>query len=132
MTITFQIGDLLFEYDQRKNEYNMERHGISFRHAARVFFDYDRIELYDEKNSDIEDRYDTIGDLSAGYANVAAAGETVIGNIGPIFGGEDDVIFVVYTERVQTDEAGKRSEVIRLISARFATNFERGLYYGKY
>ena len=29
-----------------------------------MFFDYDRIELYDEENSEVEDRYDTIGDLS--------------------------------------------------------------------
>ena len=33
-----------------------------------------------------------------------------------------DVLFVVFTERKET---------IRLISARLATNFERGLYYGK-
>lgn len=44
----------------------------------------------------------------------------------------NDIIFVVYTERVQIDEDEKRIDVTRLISARFATNFERGLYYGKY
>lgn len=65
-TIMFSLGDMVFEYDEWKNEYNIVHHGISFYHAARVFFDYDRIELYDEKSSIIEDRYDTIGDLSAG------------------------------------------------------------------
>ncbi|MCM1185163.1 MAG: hypothetical protein NC251_02235 [Lachnoclostridium sp.] len=84
------------------------------------------------ENSDVEDRYDTIDDLSAGYANVPVIGETVIGDIGSIFGGVNDIIFVVYTERIQTNEDGNRIEVIRLISARFATDFERGLYYGKY
>ena len=40
-------------------------------------------------------------------------------------------MFVVYTERIWQDEKGGEIEVTRLISARLATNFERGLYYGK-
>ena len=36
-TVTFMLGDLIFEYDEWKNEYNIEHHGISFKHAARVF-----------------------------------------------------------------------------------------------
>ncbi|MCM1119551.1 MAG: BrnT family toxin [bacterium] len=116
-----------FEYDEWKNEYNVEHHGISFKQAARVFFDYDRIELYDEENSELEERYNTIGDLSAGYA-----GETVIGRIGSFSMETNDIVFVVYTERVRVDENGKDIDVTRLVSARFATSFERGLYYGKY
>ena len=42
-----------FEYDEAKNISNIEKHGISFKNAARVFFDYDRIELYDEENSEL-------------------------------------------------------------------------------
>ena len=38
--IVFKIGDLLFEYDESKNKKNLEKHGISFKVAARVFFDY--------------------------------------------------------------------------------------------
>lgn len=129
-TITFMLGDMLFEYDEWKNEYNIEHHGISFKQAARVFFDYDRIELFDEENSEEEDRFDTIGDLSAGYARVAAR-ETVIGNIGSFFREVNDIVFVVYAERTQVDDNGKKTDVTRLISARFATNFERGVYYGK-
>ena len=130
-TITFTLGDIVFEYDEWKNEYNVERHGISFRHAARVFFDYDRIELYDEENSMAEDRYDTIGDLSAGYANTSKIRETVIGNISLFSKETIDIIFVVYTERIRINQDGEKTDVIRLISARLATNFERGLYYGK-
>ena len=59
----FRIGDLFFEYDDDKNQKNIEKHGISFKVAARVFFDYDRIEYFDEDNSEFEDRFDTIGDL---------------------------------------------------------------------
>ena len=53
--------------------------------------------------------------------------EIMIGNIK-----SDDVLFVVYTERIRKNENGAEIDVTRLISARYATNFERGLYYGKY
>ena len=111
-TVTFSLGGMIFEYDEKKNKINIEKHGISFKSAARVFFDYDRIEYYDEENSNVEDRYDT---------------EIMIGNIK-----SDDVLFVVYTERIRKNENGAEIDVTRLISARYATNFERGLYYGKY
>ena len=58
MTVRFTLGGMFFEYDSEKNRKNIEKHGISFKSAARVFFDYDRIELYDETRSGEEDRYD--------------------------------------------------------------------------
>ena len=123
-TVRFSLGGLLFEYDEEKNRKNVEKHGISFKTAARVFFDYDRIEMFDDEHSIDEDRYNTIGDTSAG-------GVTVIGTLQ-----EEsqpcDILFVAYTERETTSEDGKPIEVTRLISARLATNFERGLYYGKH
>ena len=125
--VTFTLGGMHFEYDDEKNKKNIEKHGISFKIAARIFFDYDRIEYYDEENSDFEDRYDTIGDLSAGVVNIPEQQDVMIGN-----NGKDDVLFVVYTERVRRSQNGTDVEVTRLISARYATNFERGLYYGKY
>lgn len=131
--VSFTMGGMHFEYDEVKNQKNIEKHGISFKSAARVFFDYDRIEMYDEENSDTEDRYDTIGDLSAGTVELFHYGnETTIGNIKNLLEGKDDVLFVVYTERVRVNNQGKQIDVIRIISARYATNFERGLYYGKY
>lgn len=121
--VRFTLGGLLFEYDPEKNRKNIEKHGISFKSAARVFFDYDRIELYDEAHSGDEDRYDTIGDTSAGNL-------TIIGNLQDTRR-IDDILFVVYTERVIVDKDGRSEEVTRLISARLATSFERGVYYGK-
>lgn len=121
--VRFTLGGVLFEYDSEKNRKNIEKHGISFKSAARVFFDYDRIELYDEAHSGDEDRYDTIGDTSAGNL-------TVIGNLQDTQR-VDDILFVVYTERAIVDEDGRSREVTRLISARLATSFERGVYYGK-
>lgn len=124
--VSFVMGGMHFEYDEKKNRYNIENHGISFKSAARIFFDYDRIEYYDEENSADEDRYDTIGDLSAGTYYLATNSETTIGSVG-----KDDVLFVVYTERTKRIKNDTEVEVTRLISARYATSFERGLYYGK-
>ena len=64
--IRFTMGGMAFEYDEQKNRINLQKHGISFKSAARVFFDYDRIEFFDDEHSNDENRYDTIGDTSAG------------------------------------------------------------------
>ena len=125
--VGFSLGGIQFEYDEDKNRKNIEKHGISFKSAARVFFDYDRIEYYDEEESAEEDRFDIIGDLSAGSINLFGGNDSTIGNIG-----KDTVVFVVYTERVKYMKDNKEVEVIRIISARYATSFERGIYYGKY
>ena len=53
-TIQFRIGDMIFEYDEDKNRINLEKHGISLKTAALVFFDYDRIEFFDETHSDLK------------------------------------------------------------------------------
>ena len=130
-TISFELNGMLFEYDEDKNLSNIKKHGISFRNAARVFFDYDRIELYDDEIE--EDRYDTIGDTSAGNVIGNRHGEpyTMIGDISRFSTEINDVVYVVYTERFIEDEGGKKKDVTRIISARLATSFERGLYYGK-
>lgn len=125
--VTFMMGGMIFEYDEEKNRKNIEKHGISFKTAARIFFDYDRIEFFDEENSEYEERFDTIGDLSAGTVSLSEKTDTMIGSIA-----KDDVLFVVYTERIKKNDNGVEMDVTRLISARYATNFERGLYYGKY
>ncbi len=126
-TVTFEMAGMHFEYDEAKNQKNMAKHHIDFRSAARVFFDYDRIEFFDERHSEDEERFDTIGDTSAATAFDA----TVIGT--PLTTEEpDDILFVVYTDRIKILQDGKEVDVTRLISARFATDFERGMYYGKY
>lgn len=135
-TVTFTLGGMTFEYDEEKNRKNIQKHGISFKSAARVFFDYDRIELYDEEHSEDEDRYDVIGDTSAGKLSAKGGrpnlGNLIIGGTDQFLGKVNDILFVVYTERVHTEINGTSRDVIRLISARLATSFERGLYYGKY
>ena len=49
------------EWDDRKNEINRRKHGISFETAAYVFLDEYRLEDVDEAHSTDELRYITIG-----------------------------------------------------------------------
>ncbi len=130
--VKFSLGGMVFEYDEVKNQKNIEKHGISFRSAARVFWDYDRIELYDEENSVTEDRFNTIGDFSVGSLELNVyKQETTSSDSMEELSDNGEVVFVVYTERFQVSENGMKTDVTRLISARYATSFERGLYYGK-
>lgn len=128
-TISFSLSGMFFEYDEEKNQHNIQKHGISFRTAARVFFDYDRIEFYDEAHSFDEDRYNVLGDTSAGMP--LNPDSVTIGNLTADGKDVNDILFVVYTERSAVTSTGKTQSVTRIISARMATNFERGLYYGK-
>lgn len=128
--VSFSLGGMTFEYDDNKNKINIKKHGISFKSAARIFFDYDRIEYYDEEHSYDEDRYNTIGDTSAGKV-VGKSEGVLIGNVDQFIGRGNEILFVVYTERVRIEKNGLKTDVTRLISARLATDFERGLYYGK-
>ena len=69
-----KVGDLRIEWDSQKNSLNVKKHGIYFKDAAFVFFDKNRLEYYDIRHSDQEDRYIVIGMVY-------------------------DVLFVIYTER---------------------------------
>ena len=64
----------VIEWDDSKNELNVQKHGISFKLAVRVFYDEKRIEYYDHAHSGKESRYIVLGLVK-------------------------DVLFVVYTER---------------------------------
>ncbi|MBR2766318.1 MAG: BrnT family toxin [Blautia sp.] len=56
-----KIDEILVEWDENKNQINIEKHGISFETAALVFADEERIEYYDRLHSTDEDRYVVIG-----------------------------------------------------------------------
>ena len=87
---------MIFEYDEQKNKINIEKHGISFKTAAHIFFDYNRIELYDEQNSDYEDRYNTIGDISARKES-KNTNDKIIEQFNQSIGKISEILFVVYT-----------------------------------
>jgi hypothetical protein len=89
-----------FEWDPRKNESNKKKHGVSFEEACEVFEDPLHIALLDERFSYFEERWITIGQTSHSKFVVAA--------------------------HLYFDAEGE--EVIRIISARKATNNERKQY----
>ena len=118
--VSFSLGGMAFEYDDNKNQINIKKHGISFKSAARIFFDYDRIEFYDEDHSYDEDRYNTIGDTSAGRISQKAEG-ALIGNIDQFIGKVNEILFVVY---ILLPDLAKQSESIEQQSGEIA---ERGM-----
>lgn len=55
------IDEVIVEWDANKEKINLRKHGISFKTAALVFSDSNRIELFDKRHSTTEDRYIVIG-----------------------------------------------------------------------
>jgi len=91
-----------FEWDEKKNRLNQQKHGISFEEAKEIFNDPLHISKLDERFNYFEERWITIG-------------STKIGKI------------VVVANLFFTDEA---EEIIRIISARHANKKERRQYEG--
>ena len=50
-----------FEWDERKNIANKQKHGLSFEEASNVFFDDKAILFDDPEHSDEEERFLLIG-----------------------------------------------------------------------
>lgn len=50
-----------FEWDEQKADSNIQKHGVSFETASKVFLGENRIEIYDETHSIDEGRFITIG-----------------------------------------------------------------------
>jgi uncharacterized DUF497 family protein len=50
-----------FEWGENKNHKNILKHGISFKDAALIFTDKNSLSIYDEDNSEKEERWVTIG-----------------------------------------------------------------------
>ena len=55
------MGDIRFEWDERKNRKNQRKHGISFVEAETVFLDENAIRYYDPDHSEEEDRFIMLG-----------------------------------------------------------------------
>ncbi|MDY7035491.1 MAG: BrnT family toxin [Thermodesulfobacteriota bacterium] len=53
--------ELQFEWDRRKENVNVKKHGISFDEARTVFYDENAIQLFDPDHSDDEDRFIMLG-----------------------------------------------------------------------
>ena len=55
------MSQLRFTWDQRKNQSNQKKHGVSFEEAHSVFFDEDALEFFDPDHSEEEDRFLLLG-----------------------------------------------------------------------
>lgn len=93
---------MFFEWDDAKNNINIQKHGLSFADVRGVFFDPFCLRVLDSRFTDIhdEERWQALGTVN---------GVTVI--------------LVAYTYRDNDDQ-----EVIRIISARKANKTERRSY----
>lgn len=59
-----------FDWDFAKEASNRRKHRVSFRQAATVFKDPRQISIYDDKHSQNEDRWTTLGIDSSGTLRV--------------------------------------------------------------
>lgn len=89
-----------FEWDSKKNETNIKKHGISFEMAKLVYEDPFHLALLDKRFNYFEERWITVGKIP---------GEQVV------------VVAHIYFDSAE-------EEVIRIISARKATPAERRQY----
>ena len=55
------VADLRFEWDERKNRSNRQKHGVSFEEAQTVFLDDAALLIDDPDHSDDEDRFVLLG-----------------------------------------------------------------------
>lgn len=52
---------LKFEWDEKKNQLNIQKHGVSFQEAITVFKDENAVILTDDVHSENEERFLLIG-----------------------------------------------------------------------
>jgi uncharacterized protein len=94
---------LRFEWDENKNLANQKKHNVSFETACGVFADQMAISIFDPDHSDDEERYVLTGKSF------------------------NELILVV----VHTYRDGDDIEIVRIISARKATQKEKQAYSGE-
>jgi len=61
---------MTFEWDEIKNQENINKHNVSFETAQEAFFDNERIIIKDIKHSNDEDRFFCIGNDGNGIITV--------------------------------------------------------------
>jgi uncharacterized protein len=93
------MSELRFVWDPKKAHANRSKHGVSFEEARSVFYDEYAVEFYDDKHSNWEDRFLLLG-LSSQLR----------------------LLLVCHCHR---EDGG----IIRIVSARKATQTESGYYH---
>ena len=102
-TETYELRGQIFEWDRDKHLANIKKHGITFKIAAKAFFDPNAEEYEDEAHSQDEERFILIG-----------------------MDESERILTVCHCLR------GKDDSVVRIISARKATREEEKLYGGAF
>lgn len=97
-----RMGELDFEWDERKARANFDKHRIDFDEAITVFYDENARVIFDPDHSFQEDRY-----LILGMSDIS------------------QILLVCHVYR-------RNDEVIRIISARRATRQEERSYWSFY
>jgi uncharacterized protein len=97
------VSGILFEWDEAKNLSNQRKHGVSFEDASELFRDPLFVSLK-ERIVDGEQRWQTFGEVDGWL-----------------------LVMVAHTIR-EENRQGTMIEVIRIISARYATRKERQFY----
>jgi uncharacterized DUF497 family protein len=92
---------MYFEWDEKKNKANIQKHFVSFDSAKLIFDDLHLLSVLDDRYSYEEERWHSMG--------------SAMGLV---------ILFVAHTARI--DKNGE--EVIRIISARKAKEIERKRY----
>lgn len=92
--------DLKFTWSPAKARRNLAKHGVSFKTAQQVFFDPHMLVLEDCEDSSGEMRYQAIG-----------------------FAGAQLLLLVVFA-----DHSAEEQEIVRIISARKANDYEQSAY----
>jgi len=93
--------EIIFEWDVRKAQNNVEKHKVSFEEAITIFHDPSLITFSDELHSQAEDWFNSIG-----------------------MSERERILLVVHTEYDEKDD----QIVIRIIGCRKATLSERKIY----
>ena len=55
------MNRIVFEWDNKKAEDNLRKHGVTFAEAQSVFFDDKAIQFWDDTDSDKEQRFLMLG-----------------------------------------------------------------------
>ena len=87
-----------FEWDEKKNRANFQKHQVWFEEAQTVWVDMNSVEFYDPDHSDEEERFIRMGHSTS-----------------------ERLLLVVFCERSE-------GNIVRIISARKATKNERSQY----
>jgi uncharacterized DUF497 family protein len=61
---------MTFEWDEAKNQENVEKHHISFEKAQEAFYDKNRLIIKVKKHSEKEDRFFCIGNDGKGIVDL--------------------------------------------------------------